>query len=629
VTVAAVTGGPALGNVRFNVTLGGSGTPASARVRLYVAARDRSSLVGKDSPHVAPTAAAAPAPTAKPASEFDRLAAAPVLRGLARRPRPSAQSAGDAYQTLADALSPNHPALDAVRTSLERRYGSPHSTSSRHGSSTGPGRSGDQKPRKHSKSVSDLGSAIRTALQAMAFPPIGGAWSIWQITPDSDGIQTPGEVVSGGLGVHVIPAESALQPNAPYMSVATKAEMFHPRTQMNVWSMSKTVTAVAVMKAIDRYLHPFTRAFPVVPLPGSDPLIPDAYGAAVAEILRWPLIDKGHPERDLIAYGLLRGHHAWEVAETITIHDLLAHLAFPVHDRGFDPGGADWSPTDFYKNIQGDIQGVTTSDIGTKKGYSNTGYYLLRGVIAYLSWLVDNHGFPGHGAAGDDPNTIAALDEVIGDQYRSFVRSYVLEPCFGASSPEPELHTPHVDVRSTQTCCFPARPWLTENLLFWFPWPSAQVGQSNPPAWVLGGDSDWVFSVRSYGQFLSSVIAGRVINLGLWKAMQDPSCLPSVFESPPLGFPRLSTLSSHPYGMVSAKADSPHTLPTDEIWYKPGDGEWSRDRDSPCDRVTNQALLSGHADMTLDANGQPACQAVRSERTPSGFSPGVQLQSSS
>jgi hypothetical protein len=124
---------------------------------------------------------------------------------------------------------------------------------------------------------------------------------------------------------------------------------------------------------------------------------------------------------------------------------------------------------------------------------------------------------------------------------------------------------------------------------------------------VLGGGSDWVFSVRSYGQFLSSVIAGRVINLGLWKAMQDPSCLPSVFESPPLDFPRLSTLSSHPYGMVSAKANSPHTLPTDEIWYKPGDGEWSKDLDFPCDRVTDPSLLSPHADPTPDASGQPAC----------------------
>jgi hypothetical protein len=34
VTVAAVTGGPALGNVRFNLTLSGSGTPARARVRI-------------------------------------------------------------------------------------------------------------------------------------------------------------------------------------------------------------------------------------------------------------------------------------------------------------------------------------------------------------------------------------------------------------------------------------------------------------------------------------------------------------------------------------------------------------------------------------------------------------------
>ena len=48
VTIASVTGGPALGNVRFNLTLGGSGTPASARVRVAVAARDRARLAADD-----------------------------------------------------------------------------------------------------------------------------------------------------------------------------------------------------------------------------------------------------------------------------------------------------------------------------------------------------------------------------------------------------------------------------------------------------------------------------------------------------------------------------------------------------------------------------------------------------
>jgi hypothetical protein len=58
--------------------------------------------------------------------------------------------------------------------------------------------------------------------------------------------------------------------------------------------------------------------------------------------------------------------------------------------------------------------------------------------------------------------------------------------------------------------------------------------------------------------------------------------------------------------MKVALASGTHELPTDEIWYKPGDGEWSLDVESPRARDTNSSLLSRHADRTPAVNGQPA-----------------------
>jgi hypothetical protein len=535
--------------------------------------------------------AAAQRTTGSPAvqgDEFAMLRAAPVFQHAppaGRMPTPSQSAA--AYDVLARSLSRNHPSLDGVRSALARQNAllapsrqtvasQVRSSFSRPPGGPPPGPPGGST--LQTEEIVNIHAFIHRALKAMDFPPVGAAWSVCQIW---DGI--PYEVGEGGaMGVKVIPRAPMVTtrggPTFPpwrYDQVATPDERFQPETPIMVYSLSKTVTAVGVMKAVDRLI--WSRAF--VPLSADT----TAYAAAAAAILRYPLI--GSEIGSLIPHSLLAksgaiNPHAWRVAKQITIADLLAHLA-GFKTNGIVPGASDWDaanpPSLVYDQLRADIANIRIPEIGTYF-YTDDGYYLLRHVIAYLSWFVDG-GSPGHGSAADNIDALLGLERQIGDKYRSFMDAHVFANCFSAFGKHYE--PPFLKTRSDQSWCMPARPGSSDNHILWKP---SFVEGRDPPVWALGGGSDWVFSARSYAWFLTCVRAGMVIPNALWNAMLDPSTLPTPPSSPPFS-------SKHAWGMKATVSSDPthgSLVPAglSALWWKPGDGNWGPAA-SPCGRVTD------------------------------------------
>jgi CubicO group peptidase (beta-lactamase class C family) len=518
--------------------------------------------------------------------EFARLRRA--FPRLPKPPAPRALAAREAYETLSRALEPNHPALVSVRTALARRYPTarPERPRPRNPNGGPPIHFVPPPPPMAPEDAAAMSSYIAQGLAAMRFPPAGAAWSIVQV---QNGVPT--EVAYDKRGVKGFQQRDVHLVSLPFTN----------DTAMNCFSLSKTVTAIAVMKAIEMYVATLTssRAAP------RDP------GVTAASLLASPLVDG--PFGDLIMRGWMGDasdtgvvNPAAQTALTqVTVADLLAHTAGLA--RGILPGTTDWTRpgfapgADVAQKIRKEISDIDPSDIGGVALYSNTGYWLLRDVVASIAWLVEGTDVD-HGdatdtwvAAGGGPGDLATREQSAGTQYNAFVRQHVFGTCFDAYGKH--FETPHLKTTDDQSSYMPAKPALTHDKLRWVPSFDPAV---DAPVWALGGESDWVFSARSYAWFIACVEAGMVIDPEQWGWLKNPSTVPVV---PGPTRPHEPYGAKNPWGLRVAAAPSPPAaspLPGGTIYYKRGDGVWNQSN-QPSRRITEGALLVRSGDTNAQA----------------------------
>jgi hypothetical protein len=416
VTIAAVTGGPALGNVRFNLTLGGSGTPASARVRLSVAARDHAHALidAERRPSSEPPSARplGPADSREVGASLDEPAGTPLPshhpdlidpRVAHGRARPDRRVPGKVDLTTPRVLYVSNqmegtrgprtrrlsplvlppPRLEHLPDSDLAMFGlsqemlartaradtsravATDSGIPRQANATGafpPPDSSEPKERRLPP-TSDWQNFDRRLMRYMtALKPFGFAYAV--------GVRHPDDTISLVSHNHFGWRSAPVLSDVPFqnMSIDTLSE---------IDSFSKHVTAVAVMKTI-----------------GLIPNIKDAFRAVRASSpgssaeARWKLEIKSVVDRsigDFVPWMLAQANA--QASQTITISDLIRMVA------GFGGPNFLMSATDLQSALSQWTFHAHTND-SMSRPYSNGDYALLRYVLLYLFTFVERDFLP-------------------------------------------------------------------------------------------------------------------------------------------------------------------------------------------------------------------------------------------